>query len=103
MRSVGIAALYRKRRMSAPGVGFEHRVYPYLLKGLRIDAPNEVWETTVQGVRGDALRRWPKVGRRESACHRDSNYAEIRIDGSSRMRILTRSHLPRRPLLPVLG
>lgn len=41
MRQMGIAALYPKKNTSKPGKG--HKVYPYLLKGLEIDRPNQVW------------------------------------------------------------
>jgi putative transposase len=41
MRIMGICALYPKPRttIAAPG----HRKYPYLLHGLVIDRPNQVW------------------------------------------------------------
>lgn len=41
MRQMGIAALYPKRNTSKPGKG--HQVYPYRLKGLEINRPNQVW------------------------------------------------------------
>ena len=41
MRQMGIAALYPKTATSRPGKG--HRIYPYLLKGLQIDRPNQVF------------------------------------------------------------
>ena len=47
MRKMGIAALYRKPRTSIPGSGSTHRVYPYLLKNLVIDRPNQVWATDI--------------------------------------------------------
>ena len=43
MRQMGIMALYPKRNTSRPGK--EHKHYPYLLKGLTIDRPNQVWAT----------------------------------------------------------
>jgi len=43
MRQMGIMALYPKRNTSQPGKG--HKIYPYLLKGLTIDRPNQVWAT----------------------------------------------------------
>src|SRR3990172_1516375 len=45
MRKMGIAALYRKPRTSAPGTG--HRIYPYQLSKLVIDRPNQVWATDI--------------------------------------------------------
>ena len=47
MRRMGIETLYRKPKTSAPGAGAAHRVYPYLLKGLAIDTPNQVWATDI--------------------------------------------------------
>jgi putative transposase len=41
MRTMGIAALYPRKRTSTPGAG--HRVYPYLLRGLTVDRANQVW------------------------------------------------------------
>jgi putative transposase len=45
MNKMGIAALYRKRNTSAPHPA--HRVYPYLLKNLTINRPNQVWATDI--------------------------------------------------------
>jgi len=41
MRQMGIAALHPKRNTSKPRKG--HKIYPYLLKALTIDRPNQVW------------------------------------------------------------
>ena len=41
MRTMGIEALYRKANTSRRHP--EHRIYPYLLRGLTIDRPNQVW------------------------------------------------------------
>lgn len=41
MRRMGIEALYRKPDTSRRHP--QHRVYPYLLRGLSIDRPNQVW------------------------------------------------------------
>jgi len=41
MKRMGIEALYRKPRTTKPGKG--HKVYPYLLRNLKIDRPNQVW------------------------------------------------------------
>lgn len=47
MRRMGLQTLYRKPKTSLPGTGPEHRVYPYLLKGLTIDTPNQVWAADI--------------------------------------------------------
>lgn len=41
MRLMGVSALYPKRRTSLPGRG--HKIYPYLLRDMAIDRPNQVW------------------------------------------------------------
>ena len=41
MRLLGLEAIYRKPRLSVANP--EHRVYPYLLRGLTITRPNQVW------------------------------------------------------------
>ena len=41
MRLLGLQAVYRVPRTSDPHP--EHRVYPYLLRGLAIERPNHVW------------------------------------------------------------
>jgi putative transposase len=41
MHLMGISALYPKRRTSLPGRG--HKIYPYLLRDMTIDRPNQVW------------------------------------------------------------
>ena len=41
MRRMGIETLYRKPNTSKPAPG--HRIYPYLLRGLAITRPNQVW------------------------------------------------------------
>jgi putative transposase len=41
MQLMGVEALYPKRSLSQPGEG--HRIYPYLLKGLEISGPDQVW------------------------------------------------------------
>jgi putative transposase len=41
MRRMGIEALYRRPRTSKPEPG--HTIYPYLLRGLTVERPNQVW------------------------------------------------------------
>ena len=43
MATMGIEAIYRKRNTSKPHP--ENRIYPYLLRDLVIDRPNQVWAT----------------------------------------------------------
>jgi putative transposase len=41
MKRMGIEALYRRPNTSKPAPG--HKIYPYLLRGLAVTRPNQVW------------------------------------------------------------
>ena len=41
MRRMCIEALYRRPNTSKPALG--HKIYPYLLRGLAVERPNQVW------------------------------------------------------------
>jgi putative transposase len=45
MRLMGLEALYQRPRTSAPAPG--HRIYPYLLRGVEIVRPNQVWAADI--------------------------------------------------------
>ena len=45
MRLMGLRAVYRRPRTTTPAQG--HRRYPYLLNGLSITAPNQVWAADI--------------------------------------------------------
>lgn len=45
MRRMGIKVAYRRPNTSKPTPG--HRIYPYLLRALKIDRPNQVWATDI--------------------------------------------------------
>jgi putative transposase len=45
MRLMGLEAIYPKPKLSAAGRG--HRVYPYLLRGVSIRRPGQVWSTGI--------------------------------------------------------
>jgi len=45
MGVMGIRAIYRRPRTSKPGKG--HKIYPYLLGGLKITRPNQVWAADI--------------------------------------------------------
>jgi len=45
MRLMGLEAIYPKRKTSKPNPA--HRIYPYLLRNLSIDHPNQVWAADI--------------------------------------------------------
>jgi len=45
MQIMGLQAIYPRPRTSRPDK--EHKKYPYLLKGLKIDRPNQVWASDI--------------------------------------------------------
>lgn len=45
MKLMGITAIYPKPKLSS--VNPEHKVYPYLLRNLNINRPNQVWATDI--------------------------------------------------------
>ena len=49
MRRMGIEALYRRPRTTKPEPG--HKIYPYLLRGMEIVRPNQVWAMDITSRR----------------------------------------------------
>ncbi len=49
MREMGVQAIYPKPRLSIPSK--EHRKYPYLLRGLEIKQPDQVWSTDISYIK----------------------------------------------------
>jgi putative transposase len=45
MGIMGIKAIYRRPRTSKPGPG--HKIYPYLLGGMKVTRPNQVWAADI--------------------------------------------------------
>jgi putative transposase len=48
MRRMGLEAIYPRPKLSAAGPG--HRVYPYLLRGVKVERPDQVWSTDITYV-----------------------------------------------------
>ena len=49
LRLMGLEAIYPKPRLSRPGAG--HHIYPYLLRGVNIQRPDQVWSTDMTYIR----------------------------------------------------
>jgi putative transposase len=48
MRRMGLEAVYPKRCTTRPGVG--HKIYPYLLRNVKIERPDQVWSIDITYV-----------------------------------------------------
>ena len=48
MKKMGIAALYRKPNTSKPEPG--HKIYPYLLRQMKVERPNQVWAMDISYI-----------------------------------------------------
>jgi putative transposase len=48
MKRMGLAAIYRRPNTSKPAPG--HKIYPYLLRGVKIERPNHVWATDISYI-----------------------------------------------------
>ena len=60
-RKDGIEAIYRKPDTSKRHPG--HKIYPYLLRGLKIDRPNQVWALDISAPCRRGLQRQEKGGK----------------------------------------
>ena len=49
MREMGLSAICPKRRLSQPQAG--HRIYPYLLRGVKVTRVDQVWSTDITYIR----------------------------------------------------
>lgn len=49
MRQMGLAAIYPKPALSRPDS--DHRIYPYLLRGVMVTRPDHVWSTDITYIR----------------------------------------------------
>jgi putative transposase len=49
MRVLGVRAIYPKKRLSIPNK--EHKVYPYLIKGVNVDRSGKVWAADITYIK----------------------------------------------------
>src|SRR3989337_2869025 len=49
LRLMGLEAIYPKPRLSMPDL--QHRIYPYLLRDIRVYKPNQVWAADITYIR----------------------------------------------------
>ena len=69
MRRMGIEALYRRPRTTKPEPG--HKIYPYLLRGIEITRPNQVWAMDITYIpmeRGFVYLRLCSIGSAAACC-----------------------------------
>lgn len=51
MKILGLQAIYPKPRLALSRKDNTHRIYPYLLRGVKITRPNQVWSTDITYIR----------------------------------------------------
>lgn len=51
MKQMGLEAVYPKKKLNLSRPDDQHKIYPYLLRGLEISRPNQVWGTDITYIR----------------------------------------------------
>jgi putative transposase len=51
MRQMGLEAVYPRRKRSFSMPDKEHKIYPYLLKGVQVTRPDQVWSADITYIR----------------------------------------------------
>ena len=51
LRQMGLEAIYPRRKQGVSQADRQHKVYPYLLRGLEITRPNQVWAADITYIR----------------------------------------------------
>ncbi len=90
MRRMGIEALYRRPRTTKPEPG--HKIYPYLLRGIEIRRPNQVWAMDITYIpmgTASSISPWCWTGRHVVFCCGDCRSRWRRPSASRRWRMLS--------------
>ena len=53
MRRMGLEAVCPRKKLNLSQPDGQHKIYPYLLRGLEIDRPNQVWGTDITYIKMD--------------------------------------------------
>ncbi|MET3221445.1 putative transposase [Bradyrhizobium diazoefficiens] len=69
MKRMGIEAVYRRPNTSKPAPG--HKIYPYLLRGLKIERPDHAWAMDITYI---PMRVASSISRRSSMCSADGSW-----------------------------
>lgn len=78
MRVMGLFPIYQRPNTSKPHP--DHKIYPYLLRDMKINTPNRVWCSDITYSAPSPWRRWGKKccqGLSMSGMHKDSNMNEM--------------------------
>jgi putative transposase len=67
MKRMGIEAIFRRPNTSRPAPG--NKIYPYLLRGLKVDRPNQVWAMDIsRRLRSNRPDLYPDGARLRLSC-----------------------------------
>ncbi|MBP1291625.1 putative transposase [Bradyrhizobium elkanii] len=69
MKRMRIEAVYRRPNTSKPAPG--HKIYPYLLRGLKIERPDHAWAMDITYI---PMRVASSISRRSSMCSADGSW-----------------------------
>jgi hypothetical protein len=101
MRRMGIEAHYRRPRTTKPEPG--HKIYPYLLRGIELTRPNQVWAMDITSFRwrmASSISPWCWTGRHVVFCHGGCRSRWRRRSASRRWRMLSRVMVGRKSSTP---
>src|SRR5262250_2256847 len=67
MQKMGLCVVYQRPRTTVPAV--DHEVYPYLLRDLVIERPNQVWCADITYISMQRRKGWRRRGSALDAAH----------------------------------